>query len=100
MFASEFRAAFERKDRNAICRVLESIPAKCWRYPGNPPYAETLYDSVSIVVQWLSGGRGINTYDTVSVNVRWPNRKTDCAGQYSAEELRLPNYIPPSQRRS
>jgi hypothetical protein len=27
MFASEFRAALERKDRNAICGLIESIPA-------------------------------------------------------------------------
>lgn len=96
MFASELRAALERKDRNAICRLLESIPANCWQYPGNPPYAQTRYDSVIIVVH--SGGGGINTYETVSVSVQWHDGKLDFAGQYSAGELRLPKCIPPSER--
>ena len=98
MFAIEFKAALERKDRNVICRLIQSIPVNCWHYPGNPPYSQTRHDSVVIVVR--SGGGGINTYETVSVNVQWPDGKMDFAGQYSAEELRLPNYIPLSERAS
>ena len=98
MFAHEFREALQRKDREAICRLIEGIPANRWHFEGSPIHAETWCESVHIVVQHVSGGTGINTYDTVSVNVRFPSGSPEFAGKYSADELRLPNYIPLSER--
>ena len=100
MFADELRNAVKDEDRAQICRIIKAIPADRWTYPGSPPHAEAWEDSVGIAVHHVSGGSGINTYDTVSVRILWPDGKTDFAGNYSAEELRLPNYIPPSERRS
>lgn len=98
MFADELRKAIQDRNRAAICRLIEAIPANQWRYTGSPVRAEAWYESVHIVVHHISGGTGINTYNHVSVNVRLPDREPEFAGKYSAEELRLPNYIPPSQR--
>ncbi len=100
MFATEFGTALARRNRGAICRLIESIPKNCWQYPGNPPRAEAWHDSVLICVQWVSGGSGINTYDSASVSALLPGGKPEFAGKYSARELRLPNYIPVSERPS
>jgi hypothetical protein len=100
MFADEMKRAVRDRDRAGICRLIEAIPASRWSYPGSPPCAEAWHGSVHIVIHHCSGGTGINTYDTVSVNVRFPDGEPEWAGKYSAEELRLPNYIPPSQQRS
>jgi hypothetical protein len=99
MFADELSRAIREGDRADICRLIEAIPASCWSYPGSPPHAQAWVDSVGVAVHHVSGGTGINTYDTVSVSILWPDGTTDFGGHYSAEELRLPNYIPPSQRR-
>ena len=99
MFADELRKAIQNRDRAAICRLIEAIPAGRWSYPGSPIHAQAWEDSVGIAVHHVSGGSGINTYDSVSVRILWPDGTTDFGGHYSAEELRLPNYIPPSQRR-
>jgi len=96
MFLTEFMRACELKDRAAIAQLIESIPAKCWVYPCG--HAEAWYESVGIAAQRLSGGSGINTYETVSVTVLRPDDNTSFAGQYSADELHLPNYIPRWQR--
>jgi hypothetical protein len=98
MFAGEFRQACEARDRVAICRLIASVPEDRWTFPDRR--AEASYDSVRVCVHWLSGGSGINTYKTVSVAILWPDGSSDFAGQYSAEELPLPNYIPRWQRAS
>jgi hypothetical protein len=98
MFADELRKAVQERDRAGICRLIEGIPAGDWGYPGSPPYAQAWKDSVEIAVLHVSGGSGINTYDRVSVNIRWPDGRKDFGGCYSAGELRLPNYIHPSRR--
>jgi hypothetical protein len=100
MFADELRKAMRERNRKEVCHLLGAIPPGRWQYTGSPVRAEAWYGSVHIVVQHVSGGTGINTYDEVSVNVRFPDGKPELAGKYSADELRLPNYIPPSQRRS
>jgi hypothetical protein len=99
MFEDELRAAVERRNRKEICQLIEAVPGERWQYTGGPVRAEVWYGSVYIVVQHVSGGSGINTYDTVSVNVLLPDGRKEFAGAYSAEELRLPNYISPSERR-
>jgi len=71
MFADELRKAVQGGDTAAICRLIEAIPARDWSYPGSPPYAQAWKDSVEIAVLHVSGGSGINTYDSVSVNIRW-----------------------------
>jgi hypothetical protein len=98
MFADELRRAVRDRDRAAICRLIEAIPANCWSYPGSPPHAQAWKDSGGIAVHPVSGGSGINTYESVSVSILWPDRTVDFGGYYSAEELRLPNYIPPDRR--
>jgi hypothetical protein len=100
MFDVKLRAAHKSKDRGEKCGLMESVPANCWRYVGNPPHAQAWFDSVGIIVHALTGGSGINTYDTVSISVLWPDGETEYLGQYSSEELRLPNYIPRSQHGS
>ena len=100
MFADELRKAIQGRNRTAVCVLIEAIPADRWQYSGSPVRAEAWYESVHIVVHHASGGTGINTYDDVSVNVRLPDCEPEFADKYSAEELRLPNYIPPSERRS
>jgi hypothetical protein len=100
MFADELRRAVRDRDRAAICRLVEAMPASRWSYPGSPPHAQAWKDSVGIAVHDVSGGSGINAYETFSVSILWPDRTVDFGGYDSAEELRLPNYIPPSQRRS
>jgi hypothetical protein len=57
------------------------------------------YSGVQIVGT-SSGGSGINTYDSISLGVTWQDRTWDPLGEYLAEELPLPNYIPPSNRKS
>jgi len=98
MFGDELRRAVRDRDRAGICRLIQAISASRWCYPGSPPHAQAVEDSVEIRVHRISGGSGINTYDSVSVLIRWPDGSWDSGGQYTAEELRLPNYIPPSQR--
>lgn len=90
----------QERNRAEICGLLETIPPDRWEYTGSPVRAEARYGSVYIVVQHLSGGTGINTYDDVSVNVRFTDGGPEFLGKFSAEELRLPNYIPLSERRS
>jgi hypothetical protein len=97
MFADELRKALQNRDRGVICRLIEGIPVSRWSYVGSPVHAQAWEDSVGIAVHHVSGGSGINTYDSVSVNIQWPDGTTDFGGKYSAEELRLPNYIPSDQ---
>jgi hypothetical protein len=96
MFADELRKAVQNGDRATICRLIEGIPASHWSYPGSPLHAQARQYSVDIAVHHVSGGSGINTYDTVSVNIRWPDGTMQFGGSHSADELRLPNYIPPA----
>jgi hypothetical protein len=100
MYANDLRKAMEEGNRAEVCGLLGVIPPDHWQYTGSPVRAEARYESVCIVVQHVSGGTGINTYDEISVNVRFPDGKPESLGKFSAEELRLPNYIPPSQRPS
>jgi hypothetical protein len=97
MFTEE-RKAVEDRNRAAVCWLIESIPASRWTYAGSPPHAEAWEESVGIVVHHVSGGTGIDTYDSVSLSILWPGGSVEIGGQYTAEEFRLPNYIPQDQR--
>lgn len=96
MFAAELRNAHKSRDKRAVCRLIESIPADRWIYLDGPQ-AVAPYDGARIAAH-LYGGSGINAYDRISLNVLWPDLTIDFLGEYTAEELRLPNYIAPSQR--
>lgn len=96
MFADDLRKAMQGGGRATICRLLQAIPADRWQC--SPGFAEVWYGGVHIVVQPLGGG--INTYDSLSVNVRFPDGEPEFAGKCLADELRLPNYIPRSERPS
>lgn len=85
------------RDRSAICSILESIPLKDWTIiPGR---ASAQIDSVNIQVWHQSGGSGINTYETVTVQLFSEEEElTYFQDTFTADELRLPNYIPKEQR--
>jgi hypothetical protein len=53
------------------------------------------YDGARIAAHSY-GGSGINIYDRIFLNVLWPDLTIDFLGEYTAEEMQLPNYIPPS----
>ena len=96
MFAAELRTAHTSRDRRRVCQLIESIPADKWIYLDGPQ-AVAPYDGTRIAAH-LYGGSGINTYDRISLNVLWPDLTIDFLGEYTADEMQLPNYIPPSQR--
>jgi hypothetical protein len=88
------RAALDSKDKDGICRLKQSIPANCWQY--GPGRAAVLWQDSVASIAALAGN--INTYKKVCVNIMWLDGRPDFLGEYAAEELRLPNYIPPSER--
>jgi len=96
-FAIELSDAFVSRDRRKICQLVKSIPVTHWTYPAGA--AQATYDKVIIFAQG-TGGSGINTYELISVNAKWldETEKAVFLGQYTAEELPLPNYIPKSER--
>ncbi len=96
MFAAELRTAHSARDKRKVCQLIESIPFDRWIYTDSPE-AVASYDGVRIAAQSY-GGSGINTYDRIYVNVLWPDQSLDFLGEYTAEELQLPNYISPSLR--
>jgi hypothetical protein len=96
MFAAELKNAHRSRDKQTICRLIESIPADRWIYLDGAE-AVASYDGARIAAQSY-GGSGINTYDRIFLNVLWPDLTIDFLGEYTAEEMQLPNYIPPSPR--
>jgi hypothetical protein len=99
MFAEGLRKAIEDRNRAAICWLIESMSPDCWSCVANPPHAQAWQDDVGIAMHHVSGGSGIDTYDSVSVSVLWADGRVEFGGQYTADELRLPNYVPVSRRR-
>jgi len=96
MFAAELKNAHRSRDKQTICRLIESIPADRWIYLDGAE-AVASYDGARIAAHSY-GGSGINTYDRIFLNVLWPDLTIDFLGEYTAEEMQLPNYIPPSPR--
>lgn len=95
--------ACRKKNRGVICRLLEAIPAEGWEVV--PGRVTSLLDPLTVQAWHISGGSGINTYETVSVSILacdgtrgeqvWPL----FVGKFTSDELRLPNYIPKEARR-
>jgi hypothetical protein len=91
------------KDRGAICRLIEVIPAECWEIV--PGRATCFLDPLTVQVWHISGGSGINTYETVCVSILAGNEicgeevRPLFVGEFTSVELRLPNYIPKEARR-
>jgi len=93
-FAAELRTAHRSKDRGRVCQLIESIPPDRWIYLDGPE-AVTSYDGARIAAH---GGSVMDTYDRIYLSVLWPDQTMDLLGEYTAEELRLPTYIPPSHQ--
>jgi hypothetical protein len=93
-YLDSLKEARKRKDSAKILELLQTI--RDWEYGQNGEHAEVILGNVRVSVYPLGGG--INTYKELSARVRWENG--DCAflGAFSAEELRLPNYVSPEQR--
>jgi len=99
---TELGRACEAKDRVAVFRLIEAIPEDRWEIVLGR--ATCPLEPLTIQVEHASGGSGINTYETVRVcilagdEVRgepvWPT----FIGTFTADELRLPTYIPKEAR--
>jgi hypothetical protein len=92
MFVAELKNAHRSRDKQTICRLIESIPADRWIYLDGPE-AVASYDGARIAAHSY-GGSGINTYDRIFLNVLWPDLTIDFLGEYTAEEMQLPNSFP------
>ena len=68
-----------------------------FRWVTDESHAEAVCADGVRIAAYPNGG-GINTYDSLSLRVMWPDKTMAHLGVCSAEELRLPNYVPLSQR--
>jgi hypothetical protein len=92
LFAADLRIAHAAKDRRRVCQLIQAVPADRWiRLDG--PEAVTSYGGARIAARSY-GGDGISCYERVSLNVLWPDSTIDFLGEYTAQELQLPNYRP------
>jgi len=99
----ELSSACQAKDRGTICRLIEAIPSVRWKViPGR---ATCLLEPFTIQVWHATGGSGINTYETVCVSILAGDEfhgeqvRPLFTGTFTADELRLPNFIPKEERR-
>jgi len=97
-FPDKLRAAVGNRDRVAIAELIEIIPQRAWHVVPNRATAD--YMGLKVQVDHLSGGSGINTYDSVVVIVVWSDDSCSPLGKFDAAELQLPNYIAPENRPS
>lgn len=96
--APELIAACEARDRARISTLVSAIPREAWIVI--PDVAMVQLDQLRILVWHESGGSGINTYETVIVQVIVDeDDERQFSYKFSADELRLPNYIPVADRR-
>lgn len=96
--APELIAACEARDRTRISTLVSSIPRQAWTVI--PGQAMVELEPLRIVVWHETGGSGINTYETVIVQVFVDQENTKhFSYRFSADELQLPNYIPVADRR-
>ena len=96
-FEEQLRSAIRAKDRESIAKLIEEVPAGSWHVEPNRALAE--YMSVKIEADHLTGGSGINTYDSISLLVIWADDQRVPLGSFSAEEIKLHNYIPLTHRK-
>ena len=99
-FEKEFRCIVDANDRTALCAFIESIPADRWRLSASPGSGMAIASKewVDVIVHHHTGGTGLNTYETVVVYVKWSNGEGKYLGVFSADELKLPNYISVQER--
>jgi hypothetical protein len=91
--------ACHAKDRKAVSSLIQAIPGDRWDVV--PGLATAHLDPITVKVWHTTGGSGINTYETVGVSVLHDEQDMPLyAGSFTAEELRLPNFIPKEQRLS
>ncbi len=95
-FVENLQSAIAERDRAMMARLIEAIPARVWDV--QPGCATADYMGVQIQVDYLDGGSGINTYESVSVLVTWSDENSVPLGPFGADELKLPNYIAPEKR--
>jgi hypothetical protein len=89
--------ACQPRDRASIARLVAAIAAKDWHI--KPGLATSYLDPVTVQAWHGSGGTGINTYETLHVQVLLDGQDRPLfADTFTAEELQLPNYIPRRQR--
>jgi hypothetical protein len=90
--AKDLIDACEARNRAIICRLIAAIPEKVWEViPGR---ATSYLPPVTIQVWHASGGSGINTYETVHVQILLDGQVLPrFASTFTAEELQIPNYI-------
>lgn len=97
--APELIAACEARDRARISTLVASIPRHAWTVI--PGQAMVQLEPLRILVWHESGGSGINTYETVIVQVFVDEENPkQFSYRFAADELQLPNYIPVDDRRS
>ena len=89
--APELIAACEAGDRARISSLVSSIPRQAWTVI--PGQAMVQLESLRILVWYESGGTGINSCETVIVQVIVDEENArQFSYRFSAEELQLPNY--------
>jgi hypothetical protein len=95
--ASELIAACESRDRVRISTLVSSVPRDKWTVI--PGQAMVQLNTLRILIWHESGGSGINTYETIIVQVIVDEENAkQFSYKFSADELQLPNYIPLDDR--
>jgi hypothetical protein len=92
VLASDLRIAHTSKDRRRVCQLIEAVPADRWIHLDGPE-AVASYGGARIAARSY-GGDGIGSYERVCLDVLWPDLTIDFLGEYTAQELQLPNYRP------
>ncbi|WP_348261640.1 hypothetical protein P8935_17790 [Telmatobacter sp. DSM 110680] len=96
--APELLAACEARDRAKISTLVSSISKHAWTVI--PGQAMVELEPLRILVWHETGGSGINTYETVIVQIFVDEENAKhFSYRFSPDELQLPNYIPVADRR-
>ena len=89
--APELIAACEAGDRARISSLVSSIPLQAWTVI--PGQAMARLEQLRVLVWHEAGGSGINTSETVIVQVFVDGENArQLSYRFSADELQLPNY--------
>jgi hypothetical protein len=97
--APELIAACEANDKQRISMLVSSIPRSAWTL--EPGRANCQLEPLTLQVWHETGGSGINTYETVIVQVILDEENgKNFSYRFSSNELKLPNYIPVADRQT
>src|ERR1700722_17114359 len=95
--APELIAACEERDRARVGTLVSSIPREAWTVI--PGQAMVQLETLRILVWHETGGSGVNTYETVIVQIIVDEKNSkQFSYRFSANELQLPNYVPVADR--